>query len=77
MWFDEYTDLAFHSIPGYTLISDAYRISSHCGLAIYIYNDFSYERKFINNTLNEAMARRVITYILCANVVYTILTAEH
>ena len=25
----------------------------------------------------EATARRVITYILCANVVYTILTAEH
>ena len=33
---DEHTDLAFHSIPEYTLISDAYRISSHCGVAIYL-----------------------------------------
>ena len=48
--FDEHTDLAFYSIPGYTLLSDAYRISSHCGVAIYLHNDFSYERKFINNT---------------------------
>ena len=56
--FDEHTDLAFHSIPGYTLISDAYRISSHCGVAIYLNNDFSYERKFINNTsaVFESMA---------------------
>ena len=43
--FDEHTDLAFHSIPGYTLISDAYRISSHFGVALYLNNDFSYERK--------------------------------
>ena len=48
--FDEHTDLAFYSIPGYTLISDAYRISSHCGVAIYLNNDFSHERKFINST---------------------------
>ena len=56
--FDEHTDLAFHSIPGYTLISDAYRISSHCGVAIYLNNDISYERKFINNTsaVFESMA---------------------
>ena len=38
--FDEHTDLAFHSIPGYTLISDAYRISSHCRVAIYLLNGF-------------------------------------
>ena len=44
--FDEHTDLAFYSIPGYTLISDAYRISSHCGVAIYLNNDFSHERQF-------------------------------
>ena len=50
--------MAFHSIPGYTLISDAYRISSHCGVGIYLNNDFSYERKFINNTsaVFESMA---------------------
>ena len=48
--FDEHTDLALHSIPGYILISDTYHISSHCGVAIYLNNDFSYERKFINNT---------------------------
>ena len=56
--FDEHSDLAFHSIPGYTLISDAYRISSHCGVAIYLNNDFSYERKFINNksAVFESMA---------------------
>ena len=45
-----HTDLAFYSIPGYTLISDAYRISSHCGVAIYLNNDFSHERKFIRTT---------------------------
>ena len=56
--FDEYTDLIFPSIPGYTLISDAYRISSHCGVAISLNTDFSYERKFINNTsaVFESMA---------------------
>ena len=49
--FDEHTDLAFYSIPGYTLISDAYHnISSHCGVAIYLNNDFSHEREFINCT---------------------------
>ena len=40
--------MAFYSIPGYAFISDAYRISSHCGVAIYL--NFSYERKFINST---------------------------
>ena len=48
--FDEHTDLAFYSIPGYTLISDAYRINSHCGVAIYLNNNFSYEINFINST---------------------------
>ena len=51
--------LTWHSmIPGYTLISDACRISSHCGVAIYLSNDFSYEIKFINNTsaVFESMA---------------------
>ena len=48
--FDEHTDLAFYSIPGYTLISDAYCISSHYGIAIYLHNDFSQEMKFINST---------------------------
>ena len=59
--FDEHTDLAFHSIPGYTLISDAYRISSHYGVAIYLNNDFSYDRKFINNTtaVFESMANEI------------------
>ena len=50
--FDEHTDVAFYSIPGYTLISDAYRISSHCGVAIYL-NDFSYERKFTKQYINS------------------------
>ena len=45
-----YYIMAFYSIPGYTLISDAYRISSHCGVAIYLNNDFSHETKFINST---------------------------
>ena len=48
--YDENTDLAFYLRPGYTLISDAYRISSHCGIAIYLNNDFSHERTFINST---------------------------
>ena len=48
--FDEHTDLAFYSIPGYTLISDAYSIHSHCDVTIYLNNDFSHERKFINST---------------------------
>ena len=47
--FDEHPDLAFYSIPGYTLISDAYLISSHRGVAIYLNNNFSHERKFINS----------------------------
>ena len=48
--FDEHTDLAFYSIPGYTLISDAYRISSHRVVAIYLNNDFSHKKTFINST---------------------------
>ena len=48
--FDEHTDLALYSIPGYTLISDAYLISSHCGVAIYLNNYFSHEITFINST---------------------------
>ena len=44
--FDEHTDIDFYSLPGYTLISDTYRISSHCGIAIYLHDDFSYERKY-------------------------------
>jgi len=50
--FDEHTDLNMYSIPGYSLISEAYRISSHCGVAIYIHDDYSYERIFINNVSN-------------------------
>ena len=38
--FDKHTSLAFNSIPGYALISDAYCIISHCGVAIYLNNDF-------------------------------------
>ena len=48
--FDEHTDLAFYSIPGYTLISDAYRIISHSGVAIYLNNIFLHERKLIKRT---------------------------
>ena len=49
--FDEHTDLAFYSIPGYTLISDACCISSHCGVAIYLNNDFSHvtHKQYINS----------------------------
>ena len=48
--FDVPTDLAFYSIPSCTLISDAYRISAHKGVAIYFNNDFSHEIKLINST---------------------------
>jgi len=55
--FDEHTDLTYYSIPGYTLISDAYRISTHCGVAIYLHNDFSYHRKFNNvSVVYESLA---------------------
>ena len=50
--FDDHTDLNMYYIPGYTLISEAYRISSHCGVAIYINDQFSYERILINNVSN-------------------------
>ena len=50
--FTEHTDLNMYSIPGYTLVSEAYRISSHCGVAIYIHDDFSYERILTNNVSN-------------------------
>ena len=41
--------LTWHSTQ-YLDILDAYRISSHCGVAIYHNNDFSHERTFINST---------------------------
>ena len=49
-WFNEHTDLDFYTIPGYTLISNYCRISTHGGVAIYLHNDFSYELKSIHNT---------------------------
>ena len=50
--FDEHTDLAFYSIPEYTLIADPYRLSTHCGVAIYLHDDFSYDRKSFNDSSN-------------------------
>ena len=33
-WFEQHVDLDFYSIPGYHLISEPSRISSHGGVAI-------------------------------------------
>ncbi len=49
-WFSDVTDVSFYSIPGYTLVSETCRITTHGGVAIYIHNDFSYEEKIYNNT---------------------------
>ena len=46
--FNENTDLTFYNIPGYSLISNPCRLSTHCGVAIYLHEKFSYERKFVD-----------------------------
>ena len=53
--FDKHNDLACYSIHGYTLISDAYRISSHCGVAIYLNKDFSHEENSL--TVHQQYSR--------------------
>ena len=46
--FNENTDLTFYNIPGYSLISNPCRLSTHCGVAIYLHGKFYYERKFVD-----------------------------
>ena len=46
-WFGQHVDLDFSSIPGYNLISEPFRISSHGGVAIYLHSDFS-TKKLVN-----------------------------
>ena len=48
----------------------AYRISSHCGVAIYHNNDVPYERKFINNksVVFENMTTNMIQLQLPVNI---------
>ena len=38
----------FYTIPGYSLISNPCRLSTHCGVAIYLHDKFSYEIKFVD-----------------------------
>ena len=49
-WFDEHTDQDLYCIPGYTLIYDPCRITSHGGVAIYLHSNYSYEKQPIGNT---------------------------
>lgn len=49
-WFDKNTELSLYNIPGYNLVSDPHRISTHGGIAMYIHDDFIYERKDLSNT---------------------------
>ena len=49
-WFKDEVDLDYYTLPGYTLLSDCYRISAHGGVAIYVHNDFSFKRLDIYNT---------------------------
>ena len=46
--FNENTDLTFYNIPGYSLISNPCRLSTHCDVTIYLHEKFSYEIKFID-----------------------------
>ena len=46
--FNENTDLTFYNIPGYSLLSDPCRLSTHCGVSIYLHEKFSYERKYVD-----------------------------
>ena len=46
--YNENTDLTFYNIPGYSLILNTCRLSTHCGVAIYLHEKFSYERKFVD-----------------------------
>ena len=57
-WQKENDSVDFYVIPGYTLISDCYRITSHGGVAIYLRNDFSYKKISIGNesTLYEIIS---------------------
>ena len=50
--FNENTDLTFYNIPGYALISNPCRLSTHCGVAIYLHEKFSYEIKFVDTFSN-------------------------
>ena len=38
--FNENTDLTFCNIPGYSFISNPCRLSTHCGVAIYLHEKF-------------------------------------
>ena len=51
-WFDENTPLDSYCIPGYTLISEPHRITSHGGVAIYLNNKFSYRKPELNHDSN-------------------------
>ena len=46
--FNENTDLTCYNIPGYYLISNPCRSSTHCGVAIYLHEKFLYERNFVD-----------------------------
>ena len=40
--------MTFYKIPEYSLISNPSRLSTHCGVAIYLHEKFSYEIKFVD-----------------------------
>ena len=40
--------MTFYNIPVYSLISNPCQLSTHCGVAIYLHEKFSYERKLVD-----------------------------
>ena len=46
--FNENTDFTLYNIPGYSLISNPCRLSTHCGVVIYLHEKFSNEIKFVD-----------------------------
>lgn len=52
-WLDHNSDLSLFQLPGYTLISQPFRITSHGGLAIYLRTEFQYENLDIEDNISD------------------------
>ena len=62
--FNENTDLTFYKIPGYSLISNPYRLSTYCVVAIYLHEKFSYGRKYVDTFSTDFES---LTFEICRN----------
>ena len=51
--FNENTDLTFYKIPGYSLISNPCRLSTHCGVAIYLHEKVFIWKKICRHFLDR------------------------